>query len=191
MKKYWEDPYKFTFEAAITHLETEAGKFALEFEETYFYPEGGGQPADRGAIVGFPVLDVQETAGRISHYLPSTTQSEAVLLPGQRVACIIDSAFRIHNMFLHTECHILLGAARQLFGEVGYAGFNIGEVGNPYLETRQQIRAEDLHKLSQMTNEVVVENRPIRAYFISNSEARKMKEVAYNLDLPLDQVRII
>jgi alanyl-tRNA synthetase len=191
MKKYWEDSYKFSFNAPITQISTQTGKLALEFDETYFYPEGGGQPADRGSIAGFPVLDVQETGGRIIHYLPFTTESEAVFRPGQIVDCIIDSAFRIHNMRLHTGCHILFGAARRLFGEVGYAGFNIGEVGNLYLETQQQIRAEDLHKLSQMTNEVIIENRPIQAYFISNDQARKMKELAYNLDLPLDQVRII
>ena len=37
-------------------------------DQTCFYPEGGGQPADHGILGGVNVLDVQEENGQIVHW---------------------------------------------------------------------------------------------------------------------------
>jgi alanyl-tRNA synthetase len=191
MKKYWDDAYVFSFEAKIADIIQQGHRLGLVFDATYFYPEGGGQPSDRGTIAGRPVSDIQEADDLILHYIPTTPETEKSFSRGMVVPCEIDREYRIHNMRLHTACHLLFGAARKLFSDVGYAGFNIGEVGNLYLETPGQMRAEDLRTMSRLANEVVVENRTITSYFVDTNDARKMKNLASNMEFTHGQVRII
>ncbi len=191
MKKFWDDPYVFAFEAEVCEIIREADRLGLIFKETYFYPEGGGQPSDRGRIASFPVLDVQETEEAIVHYLARTPESEGFFAKEKIVPCEIDRDFRIHNMRIHTACHLLFGAARKMFAEVQYAGFNIGEVGSLYLETPRLIRVDDLHEMTRLVNEVVVEDRPVVAYFLEREEAQKIEQLSYNIELPAGKVRII
>jgi alanyl-tRNA synthetase len=191
MKKFWDDPYVFTFEAEVREIIHEEKRLGLIFPETYFYPEGGGQPSDRGLIASFPVLDVQETEEAIVHYIARTPQSEAFFAKGMVVPCQIDGEFRLHNMRIHTACHLLFGAARKMFSEVEYAGFNIGEVGSLYLETPRLIRVDDLPEMTRLVNEVVVEDRPVISYFLEREAAQNLKELSYNIELPAGKVRII
>lgn len=191
MKKYWEDPYIFHFEAEVREVIQEESRIGLVFHETYFYPEGGGQPSDRGLIASHPVLDVQEVGEAIVHYITRNSETERFFVQGMKVPCEIDRDFRIHNMRIHTACHLLFGAVKRMFSEVQYAGFNIGEVGSLYLATPQLIRADDLPELTRLVNEVVVEDRPVISYFLGRDEAQKIKDLSYNIDLPPGEVRII
>ncbi len=189
VKKYWDDPFVFSFTTSVDRVVDEPNRTGLVFKETYFYPEGGGQPCDRGKIDSHPVVDIQEVDGEIIHYIEKV--SDAELHQGSSVICEIDKDYRIHNMRLHTACHLLFGAARRLYPKVEYAGFNIGKVGNLYLNTDQQIRSDDLHKMSLMANLYVVENHPIKAYLVKQDEINDIAGLAVNLELPEGDVRII
>ncbi|MBE0688334.1 MAG: hypothetical protein IH585_20265 [Anaerolineaceae bacterium] len=191
MKKYWEDSYVFSFEGKIQEVIHEPDRVGVVLEGTYFYPEGGGQPSDKGTIASFMVIDIQEIGETIVHYIDLTKETETFFTPGSHVHCEIDRDYRINNMRIHTTCHILFGAAKKLFGEVGYAGFNIGDVGNLYLETPRQIRSDDLQKMAALANEIVVEDRPVTSFFVDHDKAKQMKELAYNIELSKGQVRII
>lgn len=61
------DPETTRFEATVERFD--GSETNLVLDHTYFYPEGGGQPADRGTIAGIPVLDVQKLDGEIVHVL--------------------------------------------------------------------------------------------------------------------------
>ena len=58
------EPNVLEFEATV-----EDGGQEVVLSETYFYPEGGGQPADRGRIDGIEVVDVQSRDGQVVHIL--------------------------------------------------------------------------------------------------------------------------
>lgn len=191
MKKYWDDAFVFDFDGTVLDLIPEPERLGVVLEATYFYPEGGGQPADRGTLAGLPVLDVQEVGETIVHWVPRTQQSQDLLRPGAPARGAIDRDYRINNMRLHTTCHLLFGAARKLFGEVEYAGFNIGAVGNLYLETPRQIRSDDLREMARLANEVVVEDRPVNARIVRAAEARAMRDLAVNYEMGESDVRII
>ena len=191
MKKFWEDPYVYSFDAEVKEIVDQKDRIGIVFSTTYFYPEGGGQPSDRGIIGTYPILDVQEDENAIFHYVQNTPEVKKELSKGSHFHCEIDKKYRIHNMRLHTSCHLLFGAARILFSKVNYAGFTIGEIGNLYLETSRQIRAEDLRKMSLLANKIVIEDHRVKDYFLDKAGINNIKDFAYNIELPDGDVRVI
>jgi alanyl-tRNA synthetase len=93
-------------------LEVRPGKDgpALILDKTIFYPEGGGQSADRGAINGVPVLDVREEDGEILHFVAG-----ADLVPGP-AELVLDAARRRDFTVQHTAQHLLSGTILRLTG---------------------------------------------------------------------------
>lgn len=68
MKLYYQD--SAISEAIVEVMDTgedKAGYYAV-LDQSCFYPEGGGQPADTGNIGPAKVLDVQTVEGEIRHY---------------------------------------------------------------------------------------------------------------------------
>ena len=67
------DSHLFVFDATVLSCEPLAGgEYAVILDKTAFFPEGGGQDADRGTLGGVLVRDVQVSAdGGICHTLPA------------------------------------------------------------------------------------------------------------------------
>ena len=64
---FYEDVYIQEFEAIVLSCEEKDGKYHVILNATAFYPEGGGQPADKGMIDNIPVVDVQYIDGELCH----------------------------------------------------------------------------------------------------------------------------
>ena len=63
---YYTDPYAAEFDATVVNVEPvsgDANRHAVVLDRTAFYPESGGQMADRGRIATASVLDVQVDGG--------------------------------------------------------------------------------------------------------------------------------
>src|SRR5439155_14168951 len=56
---YYDDSYTTRFQAPIVRRDALEGRPAVELAATYFYPESGGQEADRGALGPWSVIDVR------------------------------------------------------------------------------------------------------------------------------------
>ena len=183
MKMYLHDPYTTNFDAQIvTTIDN-----GITLDKTYFHPEGGGQPADRGYIEGIPVADVQESEEGIVHYLPENTFHE-----GQPVRCEIDKNFRLYCMKSHTGAHIIFGAARKLLKNVRYAGFGIGKTSTRIdFGTGQKIDDSVLLEMEYLSNRVVLENRKILSYFSDEVEKRRLKDMVYAKEMPSGRIRVV
>src|SRR5687768_11550406 len=76
---YFVDPYLTSFQARVVGRGELAGNPAVVLDRSAFYPEGGGQPGDRGVLGGVKVLDVQvNDAGEVWHVLAAPLAAEAV-----------------------------------------------------------------------------------------------------------------
>ncbi|HKF94298.1 MAG TPA: alanine--tRNA ligase-related protein, partial [Gammaproteobacteria bacterium] len=60
---YYADSYLRHFSARVVARADRAGKPAVALDQSAFYPEGGGQPADTGTLDGVAVVDVQVEDG--------------------------------------------------------------------------------------------------------------------------------
>jgi alanyl-tRNA synthetase len=169
---YYVDAYARNFEAQVIDRLEMNGRPVVILDRTAFYPEGGGQPSDRGTLNGIDVIDVQtrEADDAVLHYL-------AAPLPEDRVAGAVDAARRFDLMQQHTGQHIL----SQAFVHTAHAAtvsFHLNpdpndgaltiDLNQTALTSAQIDRAEDF------ANAIVTENRPVIARFVSAEELQAL-----------------
>src|SRR5438094_8131377 len=77
---YYDDAYQTSFQAKIV---AKVGENAVVLDQTCFYPEGGGQPADYGALrfadKKLKVTDVQKVENHVGHFLDQLMDKEVEL----------------------------------------------------------------------------------------------------------------
>jgi len=172
------------FESSVK--EVEGSKVILE--KTYFHPEEGGQPPDKGTLGGYEVKDVQKKGEEIVHHLDDHNLEVGDLVEGK-----INEDFRYKCMRGHTGAHIVYGAGREVMGKVSYAGFDIGEKkARIDFETDAHIDKVKLLKLEELCNKIILENRPVRWKILDREEIEDSDEIAFAKKIPEgEKVRII
>jgi alanyl-tRNA synthetase len=171
-----QEPDVRTFEAEVTAVEGST----VVLDRTWFYPEGGGQPADRGTLAGAEVVDVQARDGRVEHTLAAAPDPDAVSV-GETVEATVDDEFRTYCMRAHTASHVLYGAGRRLLDDLGYGGFGItDEKVRVDFATSTDIDDAVLVELERLVNRAVWDSRAVSWEEIPTEEARSREEVAFN-----------
>ena len=66
-KLYDLDSHRRDFSAIVLRCDPDGARYAVVLDQTVFFPEGGGQPADTGVLGGARVLDVQLLPDAIVH----------------------------------------------------------------------------------------------------------------------------
>src|SRR4051812_15962166 len=117
---YLADPYLVSFTARVVSGADHAGRPAVLLDRTAFYPEGGGQPADRGTLSGAQVVDVQESDGKVLHLL------DRPLAAGTEVEGKVDWERRLDHMQQHHGQHLLSAAFERIHG-APTRSFHLGE----------------------------------------------------------------
>jgi alanyl-tRNA synthetase len=173
---YYADSYTLSFEADVLEITTHADRPALVLDRTYFYPEGGGQPADRGTLNGVRVLDVQvRPADRaVLHVLEAP-------LAAQRVTGEIDGERRRDFRLHHSGQHILSQALERA-AAAHTLSVHMSESSMTIDVDRTDIALEEWEAVENLANRIVLEDRPVRAWFPSPKELetlniRKLPEV--------------
>ena len=184
VKLYDEHPYDTTFHATIQDIQYDKNT-TLILDQTLFFPEEGGQCADTGTIDGYEVIDVQISKGIIKHILKGHVELEI----GNEIQGEIDWDLRFSNMQNHSGEHIFSGIVHR---EYGYdnVGFHLGK-DVVSVDFNGPIDEVSLRRIEKEVNQVIYENRVIRAYYPSEEELaslnyRSKKEV----DAPLRIVEI-
>jgi alanyl-tRNA synthetase len=168
-----DDPDTLSFETEVAAVD---GREVL-LHETYFYPEGGGQPADRGVIDDVDVVDVQKSPAGVAHTLAEAPDFEK----GDTVHCVVDAAFRTYCKRAHTASHVLFGAGRRVLDDVGYAGFDIGEeTVRVDFTADTEITDEVMVEMERLANRAVWDSLPVSWDYEDPEAAREREEVAFN-----------
>lgn len=109
LRAYQRDQYLCELETTVTGTGRDESGVWVELADTVLYPEGGGQPADRGWIGGVPVVDVQQVDGAVRHVIDGKP-------PAGRVEVGLDWDRRYDHMQQHTGQHLLTAIALDRFG---------------------------------------------------------------------------
>ncbi|MEA3357166.1 MAG: alanine--tRNA ligase-related protein, partial [Patescibacteria group bacterium] len=111
---YLKDSELKELETTVENVEKKGDLVVLTLNDSVFYPEGGGQPCDKGVIESKTgkmfVTEVKLVKGQIFHY----GKVEGSFEPGQEVACKVDWDRRYKNMIVHTAGHLVDEALYQM-----------------------------------------------------------------------------
>ncbi|SFR35623.1 alanyl-tRNA synthetase [Halogeometricum rufum] len=192
-KLYYDDQERTEFEAVVLDvLEREAG-YDVVLDQTMFYPEGGGQPADHGTLstddTTVQVTDVQIRDGVVLHRTDEDPGK------GEFVRGQLDVERRRRLMRHHTATHVVGYAARQVLGDhVRQAGAQKGTDRARFDITHyERITREEVKRIEQVANDVVMRNVPVKQEWPDRHEA----EERYGFDLyqggipPGQNIRVI
>lgn len=164
---YYATPYVKTFMCTvISCTKNKKGTWDTILNQTAFYPEGGGQPSDTGALNGVKVLHVSEKGEEIIHELEAPLE-EGVLAEG-----VIDWQKRYDNMQQHTGEHIFSGLVHKHFG-YGNVGFHMG-TDEVTVDFNGVLTQEQLDELEDEANQLIYDNVPVKVFYPSNEELEEL-----------------
>lgn len=159
---YYADSHAKTFDAVVTACRAAENGWDITLDATAFYPEGGGQPCDKGQLGESAVLAVREEAGEIIH------TCDAPLAVGSTVTGTIDWQRRFDLMQQHSGEHMVSGTVHRLYGYHN-VGFHIG-ADTVTVDFDGPIPAEDLQKIEDTVNAAIWEDLPVRCFYPSEEE---------------------
>ncbi len=180
--------------AAVDQLKTgESG--AIVLNQTPFYAEFGGQVGDTGMMtaegVRFRVTDTQKKAGDLFVHLGTVEQG--TLKAGTALQLDVDHGRRASIRAHHSATHVLHEALRQVLGD------HIAQRGSLVAPDRlrfdfvhqKPITAEELARVEDIANNVVLENDEVTTRLMGVDEAREAGARALFGEKYGDEVRVV
>ena len=162
IKLYENDSYIKDFTATVISCTETDGGFLVVLDKTAFFPEGGGQDADKGKINGIEVLDVQIKDDVIYHKL------ENPLEIGATVDCKIDWNTRFYRMQNHTGEHIVSGVIHRTFG-YNNVGFHMNDTLVTF-DVDGPLTDEQIKDVEIKANQAIYGNKEIKAIYPTPEE---------------------
>ena len=171
-----DDAYATAFEATVTG--SAPGRVVLD--RTLFYPEGGGQPGDVGALTlpdgrELKVTDTKkgEQPGSVMHVLEDATLE---LPTGTRLAGRIDWPRRHRLMRMHTCLHLL--------SAVIVAPVTGGAVGDGYGRLDFDLpESPDQAEVQEKLNALIRQDAPVSFRWITDAELDAQPELVKTLSV--------
>ncbi len=166
---YYDDAYQTSFQAKIV---AKVAENAVVLDQTCFYPEGGGQPADLGELRSgdkkVKVTSVQKIGNTIVHFLDQPIDQEIDLVEGE-----IDWQRRVNLMRHHTCTHALIGAARRVLGEHVWQAGAQKEVESSRLDIthNREITPKERERIERLVNQVILRDLPVQVAWMAREKA--------------------
>ena len=159
---YYEDAYCREFDARVTGCREGKRGWEVTLDQTAFYPEGGGQPADEGTMGEAKVLDVKEGGEEVVHLC------DRPLEPGSTVHGTLDWDRRFRFMQQHSGEHIFSGIVHRIFG-YDNIGFHMGK-DCVTVDFSGMLSEEDIAQVERAANEAVLADLEILEDYPSREE---------------------
>ena len=182
-KIFYQDIHITEFDATVTDcIYDDTDKlYRIILDRTAFFPEEGGQPADRGTLNGIPVKDVQIKNNIIFHMMPEAIPA------GTTVSGQVDWEQRFDFMQQHSGEHIISGLVHKHFG-FDNVGFHLGYT-EVTLDFNGSLTLEQLREIESEANHAVWRNLPIEITYPSSEQ---LSSLNYRSKLELtEDVRIV
>ena len=167
-KLFYQDAYLKETTAKV--LECRKGKHGYEIvlDRPCFYPEGGGQPGDRGTLNGIPVTDTHEKDGMVLHY------TDSPLEPGTEVTAVIDWARRFDLTQQHSGEHMVSGVVHRIYG-YDNVGFHMG-ADMVTIDFSGELTEQQLREVETEVNQRIWLDDTVKCWYPSPEE---LKEIPY------------
>ena len=161
---YLKDAYKREFQATVTKSSPDF----VVLDSTYFYPEGGGQPSDKGFIEfdgkRVEILKVLKENGEVRHYVSSQIPA------GSNVKGVIDWERRYKHMRMHTSQHLVSAVVADAYNAT-VAGNQIGAEKSRIDFHPAEFKDDDLRRIEDLSNSQILKELPVSFSVLPRKEA--------------------
>lgn len=144
----------------------ETGYYAI-LDQSCFYPEGGGQPADQGEIGPAKVLDVQSVENEIRHYTD-------IQLPKESFSAQLDWQRRWDHMQQHAGQHLLSALLEDNFG-FKTQSFHLGKERVSIDLDLDSATKEQLQAVEKKANQLIHHCLTISDRWVTSEEAKRLE----------------
>jgi misacylated tRNA(Ala) deacylase len=162
---YQTDSYLKAFNAVVTVIDGQR----VCLDQTAFYPGGGGQPPDRGALtwdVGSAnVAQVKRQGAQVWHTLDGQVPAT-----GTRVRGSLDWERRYRLMRTHSALHVLCGVVWRDYG-ASVTGGNMEPLKGRMDFEFETMRKELVAEIEANVNTEIAKSHPVRVAILPREEA--------------------
>lgn len=178
---YFENAYMKEFDARVQSCVEGKNGYEVVLDETAFFPEGGGQPADQGYLGQGEVTDVRDKKDYVLHICTK------YLEPGTTVHGRLDWNRRFLHMQQHSGEHILSGIIHRMYG-YDNIGFHMGK-DFVTVDFSGLLTEEEIAEAEKQANAAVLADERILAEYPS---AEMLEKLHYRSKKEIDgDIRIV
>jgi misacylated tRNA(Ala) deacylase len=186
---YLNDSYLREFDAVVTAVQDQA----IALDRSAFYPGGGGQPADVGAIAwdagSAQVVKAKRQGANIWHTLAGDVPPQGTVVRG-----VLDWDRRYQLMRTHTALHVLCGVVWRDYG-ASVTGGNMDPLKGRMDFEFKTMRKELVAEIDASVNDEVARSHPVRTAILPRDEAFQIPDLIrtkINLLPPqIQEVRVV
>jgi len=173
---YQTDSYLKTFEATVTAV----GDGAVALDRTAFYPGGGGQPADAGALTDaagatWRVVRLSKDGDTLWHHLEGEG-GHPLPAAGSTVGGAIDWERRYQLMRTHSALHVLCGVVFRRYGAL-VTGGNMEPLQARMDFEFERMEKELVQEIEAAVNAEIAAAHPIRIAILPREEAFQIPDL--------------
>jgi alanyl-tRNA synthetase len=167
---YYDDSHLTEFDARVVSVKHDAqGRAVVTLDRTAFYPTGGGQPADTGALGEARVVDcVEDEEACVLHVVEGDVPEAGAVVRGR-----IDWPRRLDHIQQHTGQHILSQAFVELHG-AQTRGFRMMSDACEIDVDLRDPSDEKVERAVDRANEIVWADRAVRIHNVTREEAARL-----------------
>lgn len=163
-KEYYNNPYKKVLDTKVNKVDGDK----IYLDETICYPEGGGQPGDRGTLNEVPFIDTQKDGNEIYHIVPNNS-----FTIGDNVKINLDWNHRYLYMKVHSAQHILSGVLFNKF-KIGTLSVHQGKSNLTIEIDKHELSDEICYQIEDEANKAINNNRDISYRVMNEDDAQKI-----------------
>ena len=165
-KLYQAHPYTKEWDTHIVNKIEDKDGFWVELKENYFYPEGGGQPSDKGTIENQEIIDIKEEN--------DITYIKIKELPSNdKVRCELDFETRLAHTQHHSGQHILSTVFKDIY-DGNTVGFHLGEDNVTVDIDRLDLTDAQIENVESIANDWIYRNLEVKTYVVTKEDIEKL-----------------
>lgn len=169
-KVYYENTYLRELDCTVVQVSHTDKATEVITDRTIFYPEGGGQPGDRGKLGPFEVLDTRKDEEGNSVLILG---KDCPIKEGAQYTLILDWDHRHKFMVIHTAQHMLSGLLFTMYA-IGTIAVHQGDDYLTIETDKAEISEETINGLILAANAKISENHAILYHQMSHSDAEAL-----------------
>ena len=180
-RKYYQEPYLSKLNTRVSGKHEDTSGVWYTFEDTIFYPEGGGQSSDRGLVNGLSVADVKERDGGVWHLVAGALDGD--------VEMHLDWELRFSNMQQHTGQHILSACFKDMH-DLDTVSVHLGREETMIELDSGHISDQVLAETEIRANQLIRENHPVNPVWLHRKDLDKY-HLRRDIKSDSDEIRLV